>query len=193
MILGVKYLCRTWEMNLKFYEFIYFWVLHIENERGSIIFKVWWLMGWNILEQIFRLFVLPTHCCDHRIKEVNNVPMVYTILTIKPISILLLNEPNKTQGYTIPIPTILRIFQMFWLILYRDGNGVGWAGPKDKFFALAPHGFFLPHPRPAPHDGENFLPHPRPLRPREDPRSPTLHRKTLFLVNFPYNYYHFFK
>ena len=34
---------------------------------------------------------------------------------------------------------------------------------------------------------------PRPLRPREDPRSPALHRKTLFLVNFPYNYYHFFK
>ena len=56
-----------------------------------------------------------------------------------------------------------------------------------------PHGFFLPQSRPAPHDGENFLPYPHPLRPREDPRSPTLYRKTLFLVNFPYNYYHFFK
>ena len=71
--------------------------------------------------------------------------------------------------------------------------GRGGAGPKDGIFVSAPHGFFLPHPRPAPHDGENFLPHPRPLRPREDPRSPALHRKTLFLVNFPYNYYHFCK
>ena len=69
----------------------------------------------------------------------------------------------------------------------------GRAGPKDGIFVPAPHGFFLSHPRPAPHDGENFLPHPRPLRPHEDPRSPALHRKTLFLVNFPYNYYHFFK
>ena len=69
----------------------------------------------------------------------------------------------------------------------------GGAGPKDGIFAPAPHGFFLPHPRPAPHDGENFLPHPRPLRPHEDPRSPALPRKTLFLINFPYNYYHFFK
>ena len=47
--------------------------------------------------------------------------------------------------------------------------------------------------RPAPHDGENFLPHLRPLRPHEDPRNPALPRKTLFLINFPYNYYHFFK
>ena len=43
-------------------------------------------------------------------------------------------------------------------ITCRDGNGI---------FVPTPHGFFLPHPRPAPHDGENFLPHPRPLRPRE--------------------------
>ena len=71
--------------------------------------------------------------------------------------------------------------------------GRGGAGPKDGIFAPAPHGFLLPHPRSAPHDGENFLPHPRPLRPHEDPQRPALPRKTLFLINFPYNYYHFFK
>ena len=43
--------------------------------------------------------------------------------------------------------------------------GRGRAGPKDGIFAPIPHGLFLPHPRPAPHDRENFLPHPRPLRP----------------------------
>ena len=32
-----------------------------------------------------------------------------------------------------------------------------------------------------------------PSPPLKAPRSPTLHRKPLFLVNFPYNYYHFFK
>ena len=37
----VKSLLPIWEMNLKFYDFIYSWVLHIENERGSLIFKVW--------------------------------------------------------------------------------------------------------------------------------------------------------
>ena len=78
----------------------------------------------------------------------------------------------------------------FWLQL---GMAMGRGGPKDGIFAPAPHGFFLPHPRPASHDGENFLPHPRPLRPHEDPWSPALPRKTLFLINFPYNYYHFFK
>ena len=70
----------------------------------------------------------------------------------------------------------------------RDG-AEGWdlrSRPAWIFLAPSP-------PRPAPHDGENFLPHPRLLRPREDPRSPALHRKTLFLVNFPYNYYHFCK
>ena len=60
----------------------------------------------------------------------------------------------------------------------------GWdLRPRPAWIFLAPS-----PPRPAPHDGENFLPHPRPLRPREDPRSPALHRKTLFFVNFPYNY-----
>ena len=65
----------------------------------------------------------------------------------------------------------------------------GWdLRPRLAWIFLAPS-----PPRPAPHDEENFLPYPRPLRPREDSRSPALHRKTLFLVNFPYNYYHFFK
>ena len=62
-----------------------------------------------------------------------------------------------------------------------ENLGMQWggAGPMDGIFAPAPHGFFLPHPYP--------------LRPHEDPRSPALPRKTLFLINFPYNYYHFFK
>ena len=58
----------------------------------------------------------------------------------------------------------------------------GGAGPKDGIFVPAPHGFFLPHPRPAPHDGENFLPHPRPLRPRE---APPYIVKLYFLLIFP--------
>ena len=76
-----------------------------------------------------------------------------------------------------------------------QGGAEGWdrAGPKDGIFTPIPHGFFLHHPCPALHDGENFLPHPRPLRPHKDLRSPALPRKTLFLINFPYNYYHFFK
>ena len=78
-------------------------------------------------------------------------------------------------------------------VAWAKGWQWGGAGPKDGIFVPALHEFFLPHPRPALHDGENFLPHPRPLRPREDPRSPALHHKTLFLVNFLYNYYHFFK
>ena len=57
--------------------------------------------------------------------------------------------------------------------------GRGGAGLKDGIFVPTPHGFFLSHPHP--------------LRSREDLRNPALHRKTLFLVNFPYNYYHFFK
>ena len=83
-----------------------------------------------------------------------------------------------------------------WLVILRysirDGNGAG----RGRRMGSSPPprmDFSCPHPRPAPYDGENFLPHPRPLRPREDPRSPALHCKTLFLVNFPYNYYHFFK
>ena len=31
------------------------------------------------------------------------------------------------------------------------------AGLKDGVFTLAPHGFILPYPRPASHDGKNFL------------------------------------
>ena len=67
------------------------------------------------------------------------------------------------------------------------GRAEGWdLHPRPAWIFLTPS-------RPAPHVRENFLPHTRPLRPREDPRSPTLHLKTLFFVNFPYNYYNFFK
>ena len=49
---------------------------------------------------------------------------------------------------------------------YRDGNG---AGLKDGVFVLVPQDFVLLHPRPVPHDTENFLPHLRPLGPCEVP------------------------
>ena len=69
------------------------------------------------------------------------------------------------------------------------GGAEGWdLRPRSAWIFLAPS-----PPRPAPYDGRNFLPHPCLLRPHEDPRSPTLPHKTLFLINFPYNYYHFFK
>ena len=44
---------------------------------------------------------------------------------------------------------------------------MGWVGPKDGVFAPTPQDFVLLHPRPTPHDGENFLPHPHPLRPHK--------------------------
>ena len=48
-----------------------------------------------------------------------------------------------------------------FFFLGGGGGEEGWqwgkAGPKDGVFASAPHGFVLPHPCPAPHDGENFL------------------------------------
>ena len=41
---------------------------------------------------------------------------------------------------------------------------IGQGGAKGRCLCPTPHGFVLPHPRPAPHDGENFLipslPHP---------------------------------
>ena len=58
----------------------------------------------------------------------------------------------------------------------------GGTGPKDEIFAPVPHGFFLPHPRPASHDGENFLPYPYPLRSRE---APPYIVKLYFLLIFP--------
>ena len=64
----------------------------------------------------------------------------------------------------------------------------GGAGLKDGVFVPAPHGFFLPHPRPAPHDGEYFL---TPSPPLGAPRSLALPRKTLLFVNLPYNQYNF--
>ena len=62
----------------------------------------------------------------------------------------------------------------FWVGM---AMGRGGAGPKDGVFTPALHGFFLPHPRPATHDGENFLPHPR-----EAPPHPV---KLYFLLIFP--------
>ena len=69
-----------------------------------------------------------------------------------------------------------------------DGNGAGQggAGLKDGVFVLAPHGFFLLHPRPTPPRmiEKTFSPHPHPLG---APPHPTPPRKTLLFVNFPYN------
>ena len=62
--------------------------------------------------------------------------------------------------------------------------GRGKAGPKDEGFVPTPHGFVLPHPHPALHDGKNFL---TPSPPLGVPRSPAPFRKTLLFVNLPYN------
>ena len=64
----------------------------------------------------------------------------------------------------------------------KKGWQWGGVGPKDGVFALASHEFFLPHPRPAPHDRENFLPHLCPLRPCAAPFHPV---KLYFLLIFP--------
>ena len=47
--------------------------------------------------------------------------------------------------------------------------GRGEAGPKDGVFIPGPHGFVLPHPRPAPPHitGKTFSSHPHPFGPRE--------------------------
>ena len=78
-------------------------------------------------------------------------------------SILLLNlcwQIVKTNG---------SMYVFIYMCVCVQGWQWGETGLKDGIFVPAPHGFFLPHPRPAPHDGENFLPHPHPLRPREAP------------------------
>ena len=59
----------------------------------------------------------------------------------------------------------------------RDRNGAG-------VFIPVLHGFVLSHPRPIPHDGENFL---TPSPPLGAPRSLAPPRKTLLFVNLPYN------
>ena len=59
----------------------------------------------------------------------------------------------------------------------------GVEGSKDGIFVPIPHGIVLPHPRPAPHDGENFL---TPSPTLGAPRSPAPSCKTLlFLLIFP--------
>ena len=65
-------------------------------------------------------------------------------------------------------------------MLPRDGSGAR-ADLKDGVFTSTPHGFVLPHCRPAPHDRKNFLTSSPPLR---TSRSPAPLRKTLLLVNF---------
>ena len=62
--------------------------------------------------------------------------------------------------------------------------GHGGAGPKYGVFVSSPHGFVLPHPHPAPHDGENFL---TPFPPLGILQSPAPLCKTLLFVNLPYN------
>ena len=66
--------------------------------------------------------------------------------------------------------------------------GQGGAGPKDGIFAPAPHGFVFIHPRPAPHNGENFLTPPPPFG---APRSPAPPRKTLLFVDLPTDIFFF--
>ena len=61
---------------------------------------------------------------------------------------------------------------------------IGRGGAEGWVFVLASHGFVLPHPRSAPHDGENFLTSSPPLGAL---RSPTPPHKTLLFVNLLYN------
>ena len=58
--------------------------------------------------------------------------------------------------------------------LSRDG-----VFAPTRRMAPTPHGFVLPHPRPASHDRKNFLTPSSPLR---GPRSPVPPRKTYFLL-----------
>ena len=54
-----------------------------------------------------------------------------------------------------------RVHQFFVL---QQGWQWGGAASKDGVFVPTPHGIVLPHPRPTPHDGENFLTPSLPLR-----------------------------
>ena len=71
-----------------------------------------------------------------------------------------------------------------YVIFQFNSRAQGWqwggASPKDGVFAPTPHGFVLPHPCPAPHDGENFL---APSSPFGAPHSPAFPRKTQLFVN----------
>ena len=85
---------------------------------------------------------------------------------------------------------------LLWIYcLLQLGMAMGWGGAEGWDLRPCPASrmdFLAPSP-PCPAWRKNFLPHSCPLRPHEDSRSPTLPRKTLFFINFLYNYYHFFK
>ena len=72
----------------------------------------------------------------------------------------------------------------------RDGNGAGQGGAEGWDLRPRPAWIFLAPSLPRPAWQVKFL---TPSPPLKAPRSPALPRKTLFLINFPYNYYHFFK
>ena len=59
---------------------------------------------------------------------------------------------------------------------------MGWGGFEGWGLRPRPHGFVLPHPRPALHDKQNFL---APSPPLWALRSLAPPCKTLLLVNFP--------
>ena len=59
---------------------------------------------------------------------------------------------------------------------------MGWGRFEGWGLRPCPHGFVLPHPRPALHNEQNF---PAPSPPLKALRCLAPPRKTLFLVNFP--------
>ena len=75
----------------------------------------------------------------------------------------MLNSTSNYSSVSVDIALIWEIISLestITLFLYhishpdrgsgREGWQWGGAGPKDGIFAPAPHGFFLPHPRPRP-------------------------------------------
>ena len=66
----------------------------------------------------------------------------------------------------------------------RDG-----AGPKDRVFVPTSHDFVLLYPHLVLHDWENFF---ISFLPLGAPRGLAPSRKTLLIVNLPYNKYNFF-
>ena len=75
-------------------------------------------------------------------------------------------------------------YQRYVVGMAMERDGVGTKTPKDGIFFSALYGFVLPHPRPAPHDRENFPTSSLPLGAIRSPAPPC---KTLLFVNLPYN------